>query len=126
VKDRVVSNMAACRAQSQQLSAKLQCKNGETGHPEHCLTRTQIERTIAIYHNGYTLPYAFAHGIRHYPRYNHRVDRQGAGRQHAAGTAGMDTQRTGERDEGRARFGHTGAAAQTPVARALTYIKRGQ
>lgn len=68
--DELVSNMAACRAQSPQLIAKLRCKNGETGTPEHCLTAAQIARTIDVYHNGYTLPYAFAHGIRNYPGYN--------------------------------------------------------
>jgi feruloyl esterase len=70
VKDGLVSNMAACRAQSPKLIERLRCKNGEQGHPEHCLTTAQIERTINVYHNGYTLPYAFAHGIRNYPGYN--------------------------------------------------------
>lgn len=70
VRDGLVSNMAACRAQSRQLLDSLACRNGETGTPPHCLTDIQVKRTLAVYHDGYTLPYAFAHGIRNYPGYN--------------------------------------------------------
>ncbi|MEK0417920.1 MAG: hypothetical protein RI949_1926 [Pseudomonadota bacterium] len=68
--DGLVSNMAACRAQSAQFIANLACKNGETGYPTTCLTPTQISRTLDIYHNGYTLPYSFANGVNNYAGYN--------------------------------------------------------
>ncbi len=70
VTDGMVSNMAACRERSSQLVASLACKAGETGTPAHCLTPVQIERTLGVYHDGYRLPYAFAHGISNYPGYN--------------------------------------------------------
>lgn len=68
--DGLVSNMAACRAQSPQFIADLACKKGETGFPTTCLTPTQINRTLDIYHNGYTLPYSFANGVNNYAGYN--------------------------------------------------------
>jgi hypothetical protein len=73
--DGLVSNMAACRAMAPKLLEELSCKNGETGnitsgYPPNCLTQKQIERTLAIYHEGYTLPYSFAYGVNNYPGYN--------------------------------------------------------
>lgn len=67
--DGIVSNMAACRARSAALLERLKCRNGETGHPPNCLTAAQL-RTIAVYHEGYTLPYELANGIRQYEGYN--------------------------------------------------------
>ncbi len=69
-KDGIVSNMAACRAKSAAYLASITCKNGETGHPAHCLTRAQIDRTIKVYHEGYSVPYAFANGVKTYRGYN--------------------------------------------------------
>lgn len=69
-KDGLVSNMAACRAKSAAYLASITCKNGETGSPSHCLTPTQIERTIRLYHEGYNVPYAFANGVSAYRGYN--------------------------------------------------------
>lgn len=69
-KDGLVSNMAACRAKSSAYLASITCKHGETGSPTHCLTPTQIERTIQLYHEGYTVPYAFANGVSAYRGYN--------------------------------------------------------
>jgi pimeloyl-ACP methyl ester carboxylesterase len=68
-KDGIVSNMAACRVKSQALLASLTCKGGETGDPANCLTPAQL-KTIAVYHEGYTIPYAFANGITRYEGYN--------------------------------------------------------
>lgn len=68
--DGLISNPEACRARAGTLLEKLSCKNGETGHPDHCLTTAQIERTIKIYHDGYTLPYKLADGIDSYRGYN--------------------------------------------------------
>jgi hypothetical protein len=42
---------------------------GETGDPANCLTPAQL-KTIAVYHEGYTIPYAFANGITRYEGYN--------------------------------------------------------
>jgi len=69
VADGLVSHMAACRARSAALLERLRCRNGETGHPAHCLTPGQLG-TIAVYHEGYRLPYALANGITAYPGYN--------------------------------------------------------
>lgn len=69
-KDGLVSNMAACRAKSAAYLASITCKNGETGSPAHCLTPTQIARTIKVYHEGYSVPYAFANGVKTYRGYN--------------------------------------------------------
>lgn len=69
-KDGIVSNMAACRARSAAYLASITCKNGETGNPAHCLTPTQIDRTIKVYHQGYNVPYAFANGVKVYRGYN--------------------------------------------------------
>jgi len=68
--DGLVSNMAACREISGQLLDELACKNGETGNPTHCLTPVQIEKTLAVYHEGYTLPYSFVNGVDDYAGYN--------------------------------------------------------
>jgi pimeloyl-ACP methyl ester carboxylesterase len=68
--DGLVSNIAACRAQSAVLINELACKNGETGHPPSCLTAAQIRRTIAVYHEGITIPYSFANGVNQYGGYN--------------------------------------------------------
>ncbi|MFW7348794.1 MAG: tannase/feruloyl esterase family alpha/beta hydrolase [Pigmentiphaga sp.] len=70
VADGLVSNMAACRQRAPALLDALRCKSGETGHPDNCLTDVQIEKTIAVYHDGYTIPYSFANGIRAYAGYN--------------------------------------------------------
>jgi feruloyl esterase len=48
----------------------LRCRAGETGHPVHCLTAAQAERSLRIYHQGYSLPFAFANGARDYLGYN--------------------------------------------------------
>jgi len=74
VQDGLVSNMAACRAISSQLLDDLSCKNGEvgnitSGYP-NCLTEKQIAKTLAIYHEGYTLPYSFAYDVNNYAGYN--------------------------------------------------------
>jgi len=68
--DGLVSNMAACRAKSADYLASITCKNGETGNPETCLTPIQIERTIKVYHEGYTVPYSFANNVNKYEGYN--------------------------------------------------------
>ena len=68
--DGLVSNPDACRGRADTFIEGLRCKNGETGHPEHCLTTAQIERTINIYHKGYSLPYKLADGIDNYQGYN--------------------------------------------------------
>lgn len=60
VADGLVSDIEACRAGSAAFLDGLRCRNGETGHPEHCLTRAQVERTIRVYHEGYALPYSLA------------------------------------------------------------------
>ena len=69
VADGLVSNMAACRAKSGALLESLTCKNGETDYPAQCLTAGQL-KTISTYHDGYTLPYAFANNIAKYEGYN--------------------------------------------------------
>jgi feruloyl esterase len=69
-KDGIVSNMAACRAKSAAYLSSISCKNGETGHPGHCLTPAQVARTIKVYHEGYSVPYAFANGVKTYRGYN--------------------------------------------------------
>lgn len=68
--DGVVSNMQGCRAQAKALVESLTCKGDATGNPEDCLTKAQIDRTLNIYHEGYTLPYKLANGIDSYPGYN--------------------------------------------------------
>jgi hypothetical protein len=68
--DGLVSNPEACRGRADAFIEGLRCKNGETGHPEHCLTTAQIERTINVYHEGYSLPYKLADGIDDYQGYN--------------------------------------------------------
>jgi feruloyl esterase len=70
VVDGLVSNMTACRAQSDKMIQELACKNGETGYPENCLTLVQISKTLDVYHNGFTLPYSFVNGVNNYLGYN--------------------------------------------------------
>lgn len=70
VVDGLVSNMQACRAKSADYLASITCKQGETGNPTTCLTPTQVEKTIKVYHDGYSVPYAFANGVRKYEGYN--------------------------------------------------------
>lgn len=70
VLDGLVSNMTACRAQSDKMIQEMACKNGETGSPENCLTSVQISKTLDVYHNGFKLPYSFVNGIDNYPGYN--------------------------------------------------------
>lgn len=70
VVDGLVSNMAACRAQSDKMIADMMCKNGETGTPETCITPVQLAKTLEVYHNGFTIPYSFANGVNTYPGYN--------------------------------------------------------
>ncbi len=68
--DGLISDASGCRKQSATLVEKLACKAGESGNPENCLTTAQIDRTLKIYHEGYTLPYQLANGIDSYPGYN--------------------------------------------------------
>lgn len=68
--DGVISNMQACRGQSKGLVESLSCEGERTGNPEDCLTKAQIERTLGIYHEGYSLPYKLADGIDTYLGYN--------------------------------------------------------
>lgn len=70
VADGLVSNPDRCREGSAAALAALRCTGGETGNPEHCLTPAQVDRTMRVYHQGYTLPYAFANGARDYLGYN--------------------------------------------------------
>jgi pimeloyl-ACP methyl ester carboxylesterase len=65
--DGVVSNMAACRAGSAARIARLACRR--PGQAD-CLTRSQIDRTIRIYHEGYSTAWTSADGIRGYGGYN--------------------------------------------------------
>jgi feruloyl esterase len=67
-KDGLVSNIVACRAQSATLVEEFSCPDGVTS--VDCLTPVQIERTIAIYHDGYELPYELANGFKRYEGYN--------------------------------------------------------
>ncbi|MDH3265319.1 MAG: tannase/feruloyl esterase family alpha/beta hydrolase, partial [Gammaproteobacteria bacterium] len=66
--DGLVSNIAACRAQSDALIEEFRCADGEES--VDCLNAIQVERTIGVYHNGYELPYELAHGFRRYEGYN--------------------------------------------------------
>ncbi|MES5048265.1 tannase/feruloyl esterase family alpha/beta hydrolase [Rhizobium nepotum] len=68
--DGLVSNMRGCRAQSAALVERLACRTDITGRPEDCLTKAQIDRTLKIYHEGYSLPYTLENGIDAYPGYN--------------------------------------------------------
>jgi feruloyl esterase len=70
VADGLVSNPDACRRGSAAALEALRCRAGETGHPANCLTAAQAERTMRIYHQGYSLPFAFANGARDYLGYN--------------------------------------------------------
>ena len=67
--DALVSNMAACRGISPAYRAAITCQNGETGYPPNCLTQAQLG-TIAVYHEGYSLPYSLANNISDYTGYN--------------------------------------------------------
>jgi len=68
--DGLVSNFQGCRAQAAALIQSLSCKADVTGNPRDCLTKAQIDRTLKIYHEGYSLPYRLANGIDQYPGYN--------------------------------------------------------
>ncbi|WP_244493700.1 tannase/feruloyl esterase family alpha/beta hydrolase [Aureimonas sp. AU4] len=67
-KDGLVSNVDACRARSQDVIDHFACKDGK--RDESCLTPVQIDRTIKVYHEGYSLPYKLANGFDRYPGYN--------------------------------------------------------
>lgn len=67
-RDGLVSNVSACRAQSGALVDEFRCPEGAGS--DDCLSATQIERTIRVYHEGYELPYELAHGFRRYEGYN--------------------------------------------------------
>jgi hypothetical protein len=66
--DGLVSNPDACRAKAPALLESLRCKPGATS-PD-CLSPLQVERSIAVYHDGYKLPYQLANGFQTYPGYN--------------------------------------------------------
>lgn len=66
--DGLVSNIAACRAQSAALIEEFRCP--DDGIARDCLNPTQIERTIHVYHEGYELPYELAHDFHRYEGYN--------------------------------------------------------
>lgn len=68
VEDGLVSNVQACRAQSAAVLEHFACMEGQS--EGQCLTPIQIERTIKVYHEGYTLPYELANGFTTYPGYN--------------------------------------------------------
>lgn len=70
VVDGLVSNPDLCRTGSAAALDALRCKAGEGVHPEHCLTVAQVERTMRVYHQGYTLPFPFANGATDYLGYN--------------------------------------------------------
>ena len=116
-KDGIVSNMAACRAKSSALLASLTCKNNETGHPAHCLTPAQL-KTIVVYHDGYTIPYAFANGIARYEGYN---SLEGITMQTGAQAAFIDPPPTGPagpaRSRGRRRSAPRGRGRRAPPRR---------
>ena len=65
--DGLVSNPVACRAQSPQLIDEFRCT---TTVSTSCLSQVQIDRTIAVYHEGYELPYELANGVGAYKGYN--------------------------------------------------------
>ncbi|MBB3951922.1 tannase/feruloyl esterase family alpha/beta hydrolase [Aureimonas jatrophae] len=67
-KDGLVSNVKTCRTRSQAVVDHFACKDGQAAGA--CLTPVQIERTIKVYHDGYTLPYQLANGFDRYPGYN--------------------------------------------------------
>jgi len=65
--DGLVSNIPACRAMSNQVLEHFKCSNTR---PTNCLSPEFIARTNQVYHEGYTLPYALANGIKQYEGYN--------------------------------------------------------
>ncbi|WP_061938406.1 tannase/feruloyl esterase family alpha/beta hydrolase [Aureimonas sp. AU22] len=67
-KDGLVSNVAACRARAQDVIDHFACQDGQSD--ASCLTPVQIDRTIKVYHEGYSLPYELANGFDRYPGYN--------------------------------------------------------
>jgi hypothetical protein len=67
VVDGLVSNIPACRALSAQVLDHFKCSSTR---PTNCLTPTFIARTNQVYHEGYSLPYALANGIKRYEGYN--------------------------------------------------------
>lgn len=68
LEDGLVSNVEACRAKSSAVLENFAC--GEGDDAAACLSPTQIERTIKVYHDGYELPYELANGFTRYPGYN--------------------------------------------------------
>lgn len=69
VEDGLVSDAAGCREISAAIIEELRCAEGEEDSPG-CLNDIQIDRTIAVYHEGYALPYELSPGISDYPGYN--------------------------------------------------------
>jgi hypothetical protein len=65
--DGLVSNIPACRAMSNQVLEHFKCSNTRS---TNCLSPEFIARTNQVYHEGYTLPYALANGIKQYEGYN--------------------------------------------------------
>ncbi|WP_119154293.1 tannase/feruloyl esterase family alpha/beta hydrolase [Caldimonas tepidiphila] len=63
--DGLVSDVAACRARAEATLAGLRCPRADGP----CLSDAQIA-TVRLLHEGYTLPYALAHGRQGYPGYN--------------------------------------------------------
>ncbi|WP_431283210.1 tannase/feruloyl esterase family alpha/beta hydrolase [Humitalea sp. 24SJ18S-53] len=70
VADGLVSHPDGCRLGAAAYVESLRCPAGQTGNPDNCLTAPQIDRALRVYHEGYTLPYAFANGSRDYRGYN--------------------------------------------------------
>lgn len=69
VEDGLVSNIAECRSGAQEFLDEMRCEEG-TSDATACLTDAQIDRTISVYHEGYTLPYDLANGMTEYRGYN--------------------------------------------------------
>lgn len=67
-KDGLVANVEACRDRAPQVIEHFACKDGAAAAT--CLTPVQIERTIKVYHDGYSLPYDLANGFDRYHGYN--------------------------------------------------------
>ena len=65
--DKIVSNMAACRAGAKARVEALRCKGAAN---DQCLTAAQIDRTIAVYHEGYATDWSAAGRKVHYQGYN--------------------------------------------------------
>jgi feruloyl esterase len=70
VADGLVSNNAQARAQSGALLSDLSLRPGDPVDIQKGLTKTQIEKTLDVYHNGFKLPYSLANGVDSYAGYN--------------------------------------------------------